>query len=361
VAARIAALRANISFGKVVAPLGPGELLEVAGRKVVFEGTVAISGLGFPGEEGTLVISTALDGADGVALDVFRKGARGAQKVAHRDLPSEELCAIFEWGAVHKQGDPAAAASTCYAWLSGLVEIQRPPEGLSPAECTWECEATLLRLKGYDVWTEEQGKKEPTPVEYLQTELRGMLESHRAKICQRTLEVNYFMAASDPTRPRKALSEVLEAAAKLGIREDTADALHEYFSIVDTSGDGFLDEQEFRACVRSICLAGDRVGIEDPEIRQLWRELRSQAPHLKVGFQRFVKWLLVKFPHVSDMSAWQIRGFAGIKGGSLSGPLPSGASSESDGSLSQRRHLTPTPTSTATDHPAAQIDLSTSS
>lgn len=359
VAARIAALRAK---GKVVAPLGPGELLEVAGQKVVFEDTIAISGLGFPGEEGTLLISTAPDGADGVALDVFRKIARGAQKVAHRVLTNEELCAIFEWGGVpHKQGgDPAAAAaSTRYAWLSGLVEIQRPP-----AECTWECDATLLRLKGYDVWKEEQGRKEPTPIEYLQTELRGMLESHRAKICQRTLEVDSFTAASDPNRPRKALSEVLEAAAKLGIREDTADALHEYFHLVDTSGDGFLDENEFRACVRSICLAGDRVGIEDPEIRQQWRELRSQAPYQKVGFQRFVKWLVVKFPHVSDMSAWQIRRFAGIKGGSLSGPPPSGgessSSSDSDGT-SQWRHLTPTPTSTATDHPAAQIDVSTSS
>jgi hypothetical protein len=251
----------------------------------VFQKTRAIAGLlGLPSEEGTVII-TKDPMFSGLMIEVFsRKTAASAELdrlVAVRSLTRKELDDLHELAILPQE------ESACYAWLGDLVEIRLSGDG---------CNA-LVHLRSYDDRPEKR-------FESLRADLRNMLDAQRDSI--RSWQSISRKALSDSDLVR---AEVLSAARRLGICAEKADALHEYFVRAGTSTDGSIDKQEFRAFLLNICCVRDQVCISEAKICRHWWELHAQAGHHKVGFTRFLAWLITKFPHVSDITAWQIRRF----------------------------------------------------
>lgn len=255
-------------------------------RQVLYEEDRAITGLELPpGEEGTIVVSKDLR-SEGLLLEVFNRTVLSESSiVATRALTDQELEGLYHMNLHGMPRDRASVAH--YAWLSDLVEIR----GLE-----WGCDA-YVHLKDYDDKLES--------ISCLRADLHGMLDVQRDR-------VRSWQQTPDSDSSESRRSEILVASRRIGIRAEVAEALYDYFLNVDTSGNGLIEELEFRACMLNICRVGDRVNIDEDRIHRCWCELQAQAPNHQVGFVRFTEWLLAKFPHVADMTSWQVRRFAGI-------------------------------------------------
>lgn len=252
-----------------------------AGLQVAFEAETEIVGLGLEGAKGKVVITKDPNFED-LVVEVFRTTASsGLSKVAIRALTRKELADIYEWGAT---GVPPAR----YAWLCGLVEIR------------WSQDSggAHVHLRGYDSRLQQ--------FESLRADVRGMLDMQRHN--SDTLSSTW--AEMDLQSPQSDLSAVVAASCRLGIYEETADALHDCFVHADISGDGLINEHEFRRLLIHLGRGG-QVCVDEARIHRYWCEVHE--PHqTTIGFTRFAEWLVAKFPHIPDMTAWQIRRFAGI-------------------------------------------------
>jgi hypothetical protein len=264
-------------------------------RRVLYEEERAIAGLALPpGEQGTVVVSKDAE-SDDVIFEVLCKTATSeSATVATRSLTDAELEGLYQ---MNVRGMPRDRASVAlYAWLSDLVEIQ----GL---DCN--CHAPV-HLKGYDDKLES--------VACLQADLRGMLDVHRDQVrsWQRWRPPAADLEQQSAEEGKR--SEISAASQRVSIRAEVAEALYDYFKCVDTSGNGLIEELEFRACLLNICRLGpgDSARGEEARIHRYWCELQAQSPNHQVGFVRFTEWLVAKFPHVADMTSWQIRRFAGV-------------------------------------------------
>jgi hypothetical protein len=279
-ARKVAALRACLhAGGSESAPPAAA-----AGLQVAIQEEREIRGFGFPGEEGTVVI-TKDPGFEDVIIEVFRKtGLLGKlTKVAIRAFTRKELRDICQWSAREM---PGGKPNAFYAWLSDLVEIRRAQNS---------CDARI-HLRGYDGF------------EGLRADMHSMLDAHREK----APSWQWASETTDQKKSDKARSEVFAAAQRLGIHEEVADALHDCFLRLRTTGSASIDEQEFHTFLIHICRVRDQVCVEQAQIHRYWCELHDRAPLQMVGFARFADWLVAKFPHTSSMTAWQIRRFAGV-------------------------------------------------
>jgi hypothetical protein len=271
------------------------------GLRVLYEEERKVAGLEFlTDEEATIVVAKDPHFA-GLVFKVFCKTASSDWvTMATRSLSDSEIEGLCHMSA---RGIPLDRGSVAHAaWLSDLVEIQ----GLEH-----NCDAHV-HLRGYDDKLES--------VAPLRDDLHGMLDLQRdrARSWQRGPEVT----DSDSVGKR---SEIVEAARCFGIRAEVAEALYDYFKKVDTSGNGLIEEEEFRVCLLNLCQMSAQAIEEEARIHRYWCELRAQAPDHQLDFRRFTEWLVTKFPHVADMTSWQIRRFAGI----YHAPTPRGSCANS--------------------------------
>jgi hypothetical protein len=231
-------------------------------------------------------------------IEVFRKTvssefASTLDKVAVRIWSHKELEDLSEWLVHLNLGFSLDSPSTCFDFISDVVEIKF-------LHCQDVCEAHI-HIPGFDDRPEK--KFEP-----LRADLRSMLEAHRSKIRSWQSLSEVLSRKADVAR-----AEVQVAARRTGICQEKADALHDCFVQAKNSKcEGSMDEQDFRTFLMNICRVRGQVLVEEGSIRRHYGELHAQAPLRQVRFGFFLEWLVTKFPHVSDMSAWQIRRFASM-------------------------------------------------
>lgn len=111
--------------------------------------------------------------------------------------------------------------------------------------------------------------------------------------------------------------ELDQICNRYGLKRPFLALVHQKFIETDSSGDGYVSEEEFKSLVNWLHTAAAPVGSEgvtDSKLHRMWGEFcwgRCEKGHgdILVHLEEFIAWTLHTYPEFRDMSTRQLRNF----------------------------------------------------
>lgn len=194
-----------------------------------------------------------------------------------------------------------------YVWLLSQLVIFRGPsfKQHSPKLLIKGVDKELLRGREMS----EDSKNEEAKENF--TELANIFQNFQGKLRRDSDSAQFHShePEDESAKEEKARDNQVKALAQTAdIALDTADALMTWFRALNTSGNGKLNEDEFRVCVKAIYDNTKRTLTGgDAYLKRLWKYATTQAKAKDLKFEHWSNWLVEAFPHVSDMYPSEIR------------------------------------------------------
>jgi len=245
----------------------------------------------------------------GIRLEVCRGFGQWVQSLAlEMSLGLDEVTNLMTRGNKLQE-----AVEARYKWLCDSVRL-KPIDALSPREkegnrrCNAlgdkEGKGYILILAAYDSRHEED--ENLSGLDMVRTAFRDAFAKSKTELAKQDSEFNLRTAFKNPDMESlRKDREISSARKKFDLYENTSKALHDWYDRLDSSGDGSLDEKEFAHFLRGVVHTFGQT-LDDNQVRRHWQDLRASDG---IGFTKFVNYLLHKFPHVKNMTAFQVKKF----------------------------------------------------
>lgn len=227
-------------------------------------------------------------------------------QVMGRSLELDEVTTFFTWGQQLRESIEAR-----YKWMSDLVRLRvtgsldLPLQELPVGDK--ECSRFRVMLGEYDAVDDLNQKC--SGFKAFTSGFRERFHKSQEGVHTETefnLRTGFNSRHPDMAERRKEV-EIESVRKRYGIYENTSRALYEWYARLDSDGDGQIDEDEFS---RFMCGIAKTYG-QTMDAKQLQRHYNDMKTATNcVGFSQFVNFLFYKFPHVQEMTAFQVRRFA---------------------------------------------------
>lgn len=161
-----------------------------------------------------------------------------------------------------------------------------------------------LMLRGWTPGGLKIGPKDENGVD-LAKDLKGILSKSKTPVKEDT-DFD-FSAKTTAVRARYKLNERISKENKLYL--PFVETIRSKFDSLDKSGDGHLDKEEFLELVKWLNM-GQKASPDDAQFRRMWQDFDSlNSGDDAISFEEFIRWFLMKFPHIREMSTRQLQKF----------------------------------------------------
>lgn len=257
---------------------------------------------------GLIRISENKESAGGMLFEVClnQKGwTRG--DIVERVIHPDEIQNLFSWG--NKQSDAAEAR---YKWLSDLIVLKVLEDPLQSESASSTKGGHNIGygiiFNGYD--NVDETERTHPGLEQFRTEVHSLFKATKelckeeAEFTNFSLRIGFHDKRQSVREARKEL-EIESARKRFDLYENTSRALHGWYTRLDVTGDGQIDEEEFgifmQGIVNTICKS------DVFSTRKQWSDFKTFNG--SIGFTQFVTYLIGKFPHVKNMTAFEVKRF----------------------------------------------------
>lgn len=193
----------------------------------------------------------------------------------------------MKWGDMQEK-----STAEQHSWLIGRAFIRH-----IDLETDDQPEHSCIGLRGYDEAVVATRQRKDLRDGKLASEMHGILQGLR----DRNKVWDDADSEPDPKdEPQEVqMNEVKLAAARQCLDEEVVVALHDWYEYEKNRGP--FDSIAF---LNKICRASGRPEVDEEMIHRYSRSTEFD------GFVQFVDLLVMKFPQVQDMTAWDVRRFA---------------------------------------------------